>query len=99
MGDYYIREAVKPEDVDFREGSVDPSQLAKIRAGLRKLHTFEIMAVNIYKYQIASKQDDFNRLVIQAMANEMCLFPCINQKFFYIVNTKVEATRMTVIRK
>ena len=71
MGEYFVRETIKPEDIYFREGTVDPSQLTKIRAGLRKLHTFEIMAVNIYKFQISSKQDDLNRMVIQAMANEI----------------------------
>ncbi len=71
MSDYYIRERVAPEEISFRSNNYDSSQLSKIRSGLRKLHSFEIMAVNIYKYQITSAQDDLNRLVIQAMANEM----------------------------
>jgi len=71
MRDYFIREAIRPEEVYFKESTVDPSQLGKIRAGLRKLHTFELMAVNIYKFQISSKKDDLNRMVIQAMANEI----------------------------
>jgi ubiquinone biosynthesis monooxygenase Coq7 len=71
MEPYSIRKAIKPEDIYFRGGAVDPSQLTRIRTGLRKLHTFEIMAVNIYKFQITSQQDDFNQMIIQAMANEM----------------------------
>src|SRR5690554_5512428 len=71
MENYFVREAMVPGDIYFRNNIVDPSQLPKIRAGLRKLHTFEIMAVNIYKFQITSQQNDVNRMVIQAMGNEM----------------------------
>jgi ubiquinone biosynthesis monooxygenase Coq7 len=70
-GTYIIRGEFKTEDVFFRAGGLDPFQLVKIRNGLKKLHTFEVMAVNIYKYQITSEPDEFNCILIQAMANEM----------------------------
>lgn len=71
MGKYYIRSVIEPEDIFIRKNSIDPSQLKKIRAGLKKLHTFELLAVNIYKFQITSEKSDLNQTVIQAMGNEM----------------------------
>lgn len=71
MDKYYIRKPIVPEEIYFRSANVDSSNLLSIRRGLRKLHTFEVMAVNIYKLQITSNIDDVNRIVIQAMANEM----------------------------
>lgn len=71
MGTYHIRRVVEPKDIYFRTDCVDSSQLPYIRAGLKKLHTFEIMAVNIYKFQITKQQNELNQLIIQAMANEM----------------------------
>ncbi|WP_368293671.1 demethoxyubiquinone hydroxylase family protein [Dehalobacter sp. TBBPA1] len=71
MANYMIRGAVEPQEIFFRADNIDPAQLTMIRKGLRKLHTFEIMAVNIYKFQIAGASNDLNRLIIQAMANEM----------------------------
>lgn len=71
MEKYYIRKPIEPEEIYFRAANVDSFNLSNIRKGLRKLHTFEVMAVNIYKLQITSNNDDVNRIVIQAMANEM----------------------------
>lgn len=71
MTKYLIREKIAPEDIYFRDSSVGPSELEKIRKGLRKLHTFEVMAVNIYKFQITSENSDLNQMIIQAMGNEI----------------------------
>lgn len=71
METYFIRNVIKPEEIYFRGNAADSFQLKQIRAGLNKLHTFEIMAVNVYKFQITSQQDEFNQMIIQAMANEM----------------------------
>jgi len=68
---YIIREMIAPEDIYFRDSSVGSSELKKIRKGLRKLHTFEVMAVNIYKFQITSENSALNQMIIQAMGNEM----------------------------
>lgn len=71
MDNYYIRRAVEPKDIFFHGANMDAANLSKIRSGLRKLHTFEVMAVNIYRLQITSEEDDLNLMIIQAMANEM----------------------------
>lgn len=68
---YSIRRQLEPEDINYEGIGLEPSKLKKITSGLKKLHTFEGMAVNIYKYQIGSRQNEFNRMIIQAMANEM----------------------------
>ncbi len=70
MGNYHIRTSVEPDKIFLREGKVN-SDLAKIKKGLKKLHSFEIMAVNIYRLQITNNPKSINTMIIQAMANEM----------------------------
>ncbi|NQT26054.1 demethoxyubiquinone hydroxylase family protein [candidate division KSB1 bacterium] len=50
---------------------MNKKQLKEIHNGLRTLHTLEIMAVNIYKYQISNKNVDLKPHLIAAMQNEM----------------------------
>ena len=45
--------------------------LKGIRQGLLTLHTLEMMAVNIYKFQITKEACELNRQLIAAMCNEM----------------------------
>lgn len=71
MGKYLIRPAIEPEEIAFRTGNAESGEIEKIRSGLRKLHTFEVMAVNIYRLQITNEANELNTLLIQAMANEM----------------------------
>ena len=71
MDHYLIRPPLEPMDITFRHHLIDPANLSKAQSCLRKLHTFEIMAANIYKHQITSYSDPFNLVLIQAMANEM----------------------------
>jgi ubiquinone biosynthesis monooxygenase Coq7 len=48
-----------------------PERLAAIRKGLLTLHTLELMAQTIYKFQITKKTSELNRKLIAAMCNEM----------------------------
>jgi ubiquinone biosynthesis monooxygenase Coq7 len=66
-----VRDALNADQVHFRTPPDDPSDTKAIKKALRALHNLEIMATNIYRYQIHSKNDDHNRLLIAAMANEM----------------------------
>jgi ubiquinone biosynthesis monooxygenase Coq7 len=68
---YLIRNEMKIEEIKMRAPGEDPGRLAEIRKGLRTLHTFEVMAVNIYRMQIRSKQDRLDCELIKAMGNEM----------------------------
>jgi ubiquinone biosynthesis monooxygenase Coq7 len=67
-----IRPEVKEQQVAFRGGGFDAARLAAIRKGLRTLHTLELMATTIYRFQIKTgAQDDMNLKLIAAMCNEM----------------------------
>jgi len=66
-----IRPEMRDADVRIRVGSASASDLALIRKGLLTLHTLELMAVTIYKYQITPKPSELNRALIAAMCNEM----------------------------
>ena len=66
-----IRPQIQNEDIKFRAAGIAPARLKAIRKGLLTLHTLELMAVNIYKYQITKKAHELNRQIIVAMCNEM----------------------------
>ncbi len=66
-----IRPQMDNADVTFRGRNFDAARLAKIKKALRTFHSLELMAVNIYKYQIGKAPSDLNRQLIAAMCNEM----------------------------
>ena len=66
-----IRPQVRNEDVKLRGREMSSSRLKTIRKGLLTLHTLELMATNIYKFQITKKSGELNRQLIAAMCNEM----------------------------
>lgn len=71
----YSTEIVRPElrggDVLLRGEGMPPRRLKAIRKGLRTLHTLELMAVTIYRFQISGKRSEHDRRLIAAMCNEM----------------------------
>jgi ubiquinone biosynthesis monooxygenase Coq7 len=66
-----IRPQVRAEDVKLRGEGFAPERLAAIRKGLHALHTLELMAQNIYKFQVTRERSELNRQLIAAMCNEM----------------------------
>jgi len=66
-----IRTSINDTDVQFKDRSISAEQLRQIKKALRTLHTLELMAVNIYKFQISRQKNEHNRLLIAAMCNEM----------------------------
>ena len=66
-----IRPEMRVDAVTLRGQGMSPERLKGIKEGLITLHTAELMAVNIYKFQITSEANELNRLLIAAMANEM----------------------------
>ena len=66
-----IRPEMRDESVRLRAAAASAADLALIRKGLLTLHTLELMAVNIYKYQITRESSELNRALIAAMCNEM----------------------------
>ena len=73
-GDYdisIIRPQIQNKDVCFRGQDMSSARLKAIKKGLLTLHTLELMATNIYKFQITKDPDELNRQLIAAMCNEM----------------------------
>jgi demethoxyubiquinone hydroxylase (CLK1/Coq7/Cat5 family) len=66
-----IRPEMRDGDVRMRRGSASPAELARIKKGLRTLHTLELMAVNIYRCQVSARSSDLDRALVAAMCNEM----------------------------
>ncbi|MEW6408660.1 MAG: demethoxyubiquinone hydroxylase family protein [Nitrospirota bacterium] len=58
------------------------ARLKDIRKGLLTLHTLELMAINIYKFQITKKVCELNRQLIAAMCNEMTHLQDFQVKLF-----------------
>jgi len=82
----YDISVIRPEmgDVDFklRGEGMDAARLKAIKKGLLTLHTLELMASNIYKFQITSERTDMNRELIAAMCNEMCHYQDFQVKLY-----------------
>jgi len=66
-----IRPELRSEDFKMRGEGFSPERLAAIRKGLQTLHTLELMAQTIYKFQITKEPSDVNRQLVAAMCNEM----------------------------
>ncbi len=66
-----IRPELRAEDFKMRGEGFAPKRLAAIRKGLRTLHTLELMAQTIYKFQLTRERGEVNCQLVAAMCNEM----------------------------
>ncbi len=66
-----IRPELRARDFKLRGEGFSPTRLAPIKKGLRTLHTLELMAQTIYKFQITRQRSDLNCQLVAAMCNEM----------------------------
>ena len=66
-----VRPQMNHEDFKMRGRDMDPARLKAIKKGLLTLHTLELMATTIYRFQITGENCDLNRQLIAAMCNEM----------------------------
>ena len=66
-----IRPEMRADDFKIRGKGFTPKRLGTIKKGLRTLHTLELMAQTIYKFQVTKERSDVNRQLIVAMCNEM----------------------------
>ena len=70
-----VREIIRTERTidafQFQGTEMPPERLNRIRKALKTLHTLELMAQNIYKFQITGERTETNRQLIAAMSNEM----------------------------
>ncbi|HPL64382.1 MAG: demethoxyubiquinone hydroxylase family protein [Syntrophales bacterium] len=77
-----IRPQIAMEDLRLRGEDIAPERLKAMRRGLLILNTLEIMAINVYKYQIKGDKSEMDRLLIAAMANEMTHFQDFQIKIY-----------------
>ena len=66
-----IRPEMRSGDFKMRGEGFSPERLAAIKKGLRTLHTLELMAQTIYKFQLGKEPTEVNRQLVAAMCNEM----------------------------
>ena len=77
-----IRPSMRIDDIKLLRGEKEPSDRSAVKKALRTLHTLELMAVNIYKFQITNKPTELNRRLIAAMCNEMTHFQDFQIKLY-----------------
>jgi len=77
-----IRPGMRNKDILNRGQGMSPSRLTAIRNGLRTLHTLELMAVTIYRFQITGEPDELSRQLIAAMCNEMTHYQDFQVKLY-----------------
>ncbi len=81
-----VREVVRTEIVidEFRMRGKGMSldDLKKIRKGLHKLHTLELMAQTIYRFQIGGSDAELDRHLVVAMCNEMTHYQDFQVKLY-----------------
>lgn len=70
------------EDFKTRGSGIEPSRLKAIKKGLLTLHTLELMAITIYRFQITKDNCDLNRHLIAAMCNEMTHYQDFQVKLY-----------------
>lgn len=77
-----IRTQMRTENIQMRGQGMPSDRLRDIRKGLLTLHTLEMMAINIYRFQITKKVYELNRQLITAMFNEMTHVQDFQSKLF-----------------
>ena len=77
-----IRPIMKESDFKLRGENMSPTRLNAVKKGLVTLHTLELMASNIYKFQITKEQSELNHELIAAMCNEMCHYQDFQVKLY-----------------
>ncbi len=66
-----IRPMMRDENFTLRGEGFDADRLKAVKKGLRTLHTLELMASTVYRFQITGERSEMNRQLIAAMCNEM----------------------------
>ena len=77
-----VRPQLKYDDFKIRGRDMEPARLKAIKKGLLTLHTLELMAITIYRFQITSENCQLNRWLIAAMCNEMTHYQDFQVKLY-----------------
>lgn len=77
-----IRPQMNSDDFKMRGQGMESVRLEAIRKGLLTLHTLELMATTIYRFQITRENCEFNRQLMAAMCNEMTHYQDFQVKLY-----------------
>lgn len=77
-----IRPQMSRNNVGLRGNGLSKEKLTDIKKGLLALHTLELMAQTIYKFQITKERKELNRRLIAAMCNEMTHYQDFQVKLY-----------------
>ena len=77
-----IRPQMDAEEVKLRGQGYSDQRLKAIRKGLLTLHTLELMAQTIYRFQVTKEQSELNRQLTAAMCNEMTHYQDFQVKLY-----------------
>ena len=73
---------MRSENFKIRAGTMGPARLKAVKKGLLTLHTLELMAVTIYRFQVTKEDCEFNCQLITAMCNEMTHYQDFQVKLY-----------------
>ena len=77
-----IRPQLLDNQVKLRGEDCPPQRLRSLKKALRTLHTLELMASTIYKFQITRQSSELNRQLCAAMCNEMTHYQDFQVKLY-----------------
>lgn len=77
-----VRPEMRNEDFKIRGRHMEPARLNAIKKGLLTLHTLELMATTIYRFQLTREDSELNRQLIAAMCNEMTHYQDFQVKLY-----------------
>jgi ubiquinone biosynthesis monooxygenase Coq7 len=77
-----IRSPLHSEDFKIRDREIESERLGAIKKGLLTLHTLELMAMTIYRFQVTVDDSELNRQLITAMCNEMTHYQDFQVKLY-----------------
>jgi demethoxyubiquinone hydroxylase (CLK1/Coq7/Cat5 family) len=77
-----IRPQITEKEIKLRGEGFSQEKLASIKKSLLALHTLELMAQTIYKFQITKEPGELNQKLITAMCNEMTHYQDFQVKLY-----------------
>ncbi len=77
-----VRPQMRSEEFKLRGRDMTPERLKAIHKGLLALHTLELMATTIYRFQLTSENCELNRQLVAAMCNEMTHYQDFQVKLY-----------------
>ncbi len=77
-----IRSQIRDDDFKMRGRGMGYERLGAIKKGIHTLHTLELMAAIIYRFQITRDNSEFNRQLNAAMCNEVTHYQDFQVKLY-----------------